>query len=365
MEENQPECGATSSGGLGTDDTTLIERVELSSFVAAGDCLLVHLSKSKFLHVLEVPRQPYNVLFFRWRSKNKLRETQLPRTKGSCKSSSSMCFCPALLGHVSRLLQLSCLTVSTFKLHRLFAQSFSLLGHRVDFLGLDGSFRLLHVFDRDLDDDHMPLVLSAQAHATEIEVGPDMHLGELGRHIRLLDHWSLVAASPQRVYHSVKLLTLRNLHHLPDCLDCWCLAFRHSCRVALSSLAVWILELHRDLKRLSFTNRLCDLVLRLVWPCRLLWLQNPQLHLKTLRGRILSSRIHRPHQHLDTSALSLSFSEHDPALVESHQDPCGHSHVYQLITDTDSKEPPPSSVLSGCLHLVLYHKRDTDECCVA
>ena len=47
MEENHPGCAATGSGGLSLDDTTLIERVEQSSLVAAGDRLLVHLSSSK------------------------------------------------------------------------------------------------------------------------------------------------------------------------------------------------------------------------------------------------------------------------------------------------------------------------------
>ena len=44
MEDNQPESVAT--GRLGTDDTTLIEVVDPSSFAAAGDHLLVHLNSS-------------------------------------------------------------------------------------------------------------------------------------------------------------------------------------------------------------------------------------------------------------------------------------------------------------------------------
>ena len=46
MEENQPGSAATVSGGLGTDDTTLIVRVEPTSFVARGHRLLAHLSSS-------------------------------------------------------------------------------------------------------------------------------------------------------------------------------------------------------------------------------------------------------------------------------------------------------------------------------
>ena len=43
-ETNQPGSAAAGSVRMGTDDTVLIERVELSSFVAAGDRLLVHLN---------------------------------------------------------------------------------------------------------------------------------------------------------------------------------------------------------------------------------------------------------------------------------------------------------------------------------
>ena len=48
MEEHQLESVATSSGIVGTDDTTLIERVELSSCGVACDRLLVHLNKSNY-----------------------------------------------------------------------------------------------------------------------------------------------------------------------------------------------------------------------------------------------------------------------------------------------------------------------------
>ena len=47
MEDSQPGSAATGGGGIGADDTTLIERVEPSSFVVAGDRLLVDLSSSK------------------------------------------------------------------------------------------------------------------------------------------------------------------------------------------------------------------------------------------------------------------------------------------------------------------------------
>ena len=46
MEEIQPGAAATGSVGVGTDDTTFIDVVEPSSFVAAGGCLLVHLNCS-------------------------------------------------------------------------------------------------------------------------------------------------------------------------------------------------------------------------------------------------------------------------------------------------------------------------------
>ena len=48
MGENQPESVATGSGRMGTDETTLSERVELSSFGAVGDRLSVQLSSSRF-----------------------------------------------------------------------------------------------------------------------------------------------------------------------------------------------------------------------------------------------------------------------------------------------------------------------------
>ena len=44
--KNQPESAATGTGGMGTDDTSLINGVEPNSFVAAGDRLHVHLHSS-------------------------------------------------------------------------------------------------------------------------------------------------------------------------------------------------------------------------------------------------------------------------------------------------------------------------------
>ena len=46
MERNQHGSDATGSGGIGTQDTTLIERVEPSSVVAAGDRLPDYLNSS-------------------------------------------------------------------------------------------------------------------------------------------------------------------------------------------------------------------------------------------------------------------------------------------------------------------------------
>ena len=54
MEENRLGSAATGSGGKGTDDTTLIERGEQSSFVAEGDRLPVHLSSSKIIGGLAI-----------------------------------------------------------------------------------------------------------------------------------------------------------------------------------------------------------------------------------------------------------------------------------------------------------------------
>ena len=46
MEEHPREPVATGNGGRGTDDTKMIQRVEPSSFITAGDRLLVHLNSS-------------------------------------------------------------------------------------------------------------------------------------------------------------------------------------------------------------------------------------------------------------------------------------------------------------------------------
>ena len=58
MERHQPGPAATGSGGLCTDDTTLIESVEPSSFDSAGDRLAVHLSSSKSTACLGDVRTP-------------------------------------------------------------------------------------------------------------------------------------------------------------------------------------------------------------------------------------------------------------------------------------------------------------------
>ena len=47
MEENEPGSAATGCVRMGTDETTLIDRVEPSPFVVAGDRLPVHPSSSK------------------------------------------------------------------------------------------------------------------------------------------------------------------------------------------------------------------------------------------------------------------------------------------------------------------------------
>ena len=64
IEEHQLESVATSSGIVGTDDTTLTERVELSSCGVACDRLLVHLNKSKLLHVWRYPDSAQKFLMF-------------------------------------------------------------------------------------------------------------------------------------------------------------------------------------------------------------------------------------------------------------------------------------------------------------
>ena len=70
MEDYQLGSVATGSGGLGTDDTTSINVVEPSPFVAAGDRFLLHLNSSfstacrgvtqtaiKMLFLVEQPEQ--------------------------------------------------------------------------------------------------------------------------------------------------------------------------------------------------------------------------------------------------------------------------------------------------------------------
>ena len=83
MEENQPESPATGSGGLSTNDTTLLEGVEQSSLAAAGDRLPVHLSIS---FSTEFPRDPQatpassNVLV---EERERLAKDSASREKGS------------------------------------------------------------------------------------------------------------------------------------------------------------------------------------------------------------------------------------------------------------------------------------------
>ena len=71
METTQPGCAAAGSEGMGTDDTTLTERVEPSSFVAAGDRLLVHLNSSLQYCMLWRYPDSRKVLMFLWRSQNR------------------------------------------------------------------------------------------------------------------------------------------------------------------------------------------------------------------------------------------------------------------------------------------------------
>ena len=78
---NQPKSAATGSGRVGTDDTTLIERVEPSSSGAVGDRLPVLSTVQRLLHVLEIPGHPHKVLMFRCRSPNKWRDAQLLRKR--------------------------------------------------------------------------------------------------------------------------------------------------------------------------------------------------------------------------------------------------------------------------------------------
>ena len=68
MEENLPGSAATDGGGMGIGDTTLIELVDTSSFLAAGDRLLVRLNSSCVLHILDVPGHPQKNLMFLWKS---------------------------------------------------------------------------------------------------------------------------------------------------------------------------------------------------------------------------------------------------------------------------------------------------------
>ena len=81
VEENQPRSGATGNGRVGTGNTTLIARVEPSSFRAAGNCLPVHFCGSKIVCCPEASRHPHKILTFTWGSLNKWRDTQLSRRR--------------------------------------------------------------------------------------------------------------------------------------------------------------------------------------------------------------------------------------------------------------------------------------------
>ena len=55
LEEHQPESAAAGSGRVGTDNTTLIERVEPISFGAAGDWVTTCLSISAVQKITACP----------------------------------------------------------------------------------------------------------------------------------------------------------------------------------------------------------------------------------------------------------------------------------------------------------------------
>ena len=82
VEENQPRSGATGSGSVGTENTTLIAIVEPSSFRAAGDCLPVHFCGSKIVccpESIQTSTQNSNVHVEK--PEQVERETQLSRNK--------------------------------------------------------------------------------------------------------------------------------------------------------------------------------------------------------------------------------------------------------------------------------------------
>ena len=118
--------------------------------------------------------------------------------------------------------------------------------------------------------------------------------------------------------------------HPWDREPCGCIA---TARLSLSSPVRLALSGTRDCccgscVRAAFTGRLCEfpgtvlrirdaelhqqalqLILRLCWSSRLLCFESLRLRLKTLRVRVLLSRIHRPRPHLGrSSAISLNTS---------------------------------------------------------
>ena len=79
-------------------DTALTEAMEASSCVAAGDRLLVHLSRfNNYSNVL----QPQKVLGFLRRSQTKWRETQLPGRRKLKHLSSKIGLCSVKIQHLA------------------------------------------------------------------------------------------------------------------------------------------------------------------------------------------------------------------------------------------------------------------------
>ena len=73
MEEHQTVSSATGCGGMGVADITLFDSVELSSFVATGDRLRVHLNGSC---LGDTPTTTLKQIFLWLKSHHKWRERQ-------------------------------------------------------------------------------------------------------------------------------------------------------------------------------------------------------------------------------------------------------------------------------------------------
>ena len=83
---------------MGIDDTTLIEVVEPSSFVAAGDRFPVHLNSSySTASIGDILVTKKKVLMFLWRSQNEWREAQQPRKR----KLNIFCSKPGLISEIS------------------------------------------------------------------------------------------------------------------------------------------------------------------------------------------------------------------------------------------------------------------------